>query len=143
MFPFHKVGSMNDNARLRNLLIGVGGAIGGGILGYFAFMWIARQGFYALMLPGGLVGLGGGLWVRDRSPLRAAICSVIALAWGLFAEWRFAPFIKDDSLGYFLSHLHELRPITLLLIVAGGAFGYWLSLGREQAVIPGQGPARS
>ena len=134
---------MNDNARIKNLLVGLLGAAAGGILGYFAFLWIARQGFYALMLPGGLAGLGGGLWVRDRSPARAAICGVLALGLGVFAEWSFAPFIKDASLGYFLSHLHELRPITWLMILAGGAFGYWLSLGREQAVKAGQQPPAS
>jgi hypothetical protein len=122
---------MNDNARNRNLLVGILGAVAGGVLGYFAFLWIARQGFYALMLPGGLVGVGGGLLVRDRSPLRATICCVLALGLGVFAEWSFAPFIKDASLGYFLGHLHELRPITLLMIVAGGAIAYWLAQGRE------------
>jgi hypothetical protein len=134
---------MNGGTRLRNLVIGIAGAAAGGILGYFAFLWIARQGFYTLMLPGGLVGLGGGLWVRDRSPTRAAICAGLALAVGIFAEWRFAPFIKDESLGYFLTHLHDLRPITLLMIVAGGAFGYWLSLGKEPAVTPGAGAGLS
>ncbi len=124
---------MNDNTRVRNLLVGVLGAVAGGVLGYFAFLWIARQGFYALMLPGGLAGLGGGWLARDRSPVRAAICGVFALGLGVFTEWRFAPFIKDGSLIYFLSHLHLLRPISLLMIVAGGALGYWLALGKEPA----------
>jgi hypothetical protein len=116
----------------RSLLVGILGAGLGGLLGYFAFFWIVRQGFYALMLPGGLVGLGGGLLARDRSPLRAGICGVFALGLGVFTEWRFASFIKDASLGYFLAHLHELRPITLLMIAVGGAFGYWLALGKER-----------
>jgi len=131
---------MNDNARIRNLLVGVLGAAAGGLLGYFAFFWIARQGFYALMLPGGLVGLGGGLGARDRSPIRATICGVVALGLGLFTEWRFAPFIKDASLGYFLAHVHQLRPISLLMIAAGGALGYWLALGRERTGRPAGGP---
>jgi hypothetical protein len=131
---------VNDSARIRNLLVGMLGAVAGGILGYFAFMWIRSQGFYALMLPGGLAGVGGGLWVRDRSPLRATLCGVFALALGIFAEWKSAPFVKDASLGYFVSHLHNLQPITLIMIVAGGAFGYWFSLGREPAAKPGEGP---
>jgi hypothetical protein len=131
---------MSDNARIRNLLVGILGAGAGGLLGYFAFFWIARQGFYALMLPGGLVGLGGGLLARDRSRLRATICGLVALALGVFTEWRFAPFIKDASLGYFLAHLHELRPISLLMIAVGGAFGYWLALGRERTGRPANGP---
>jgi hypothetical protein len=130
---------MIANARNRNLLVGILCAAAGGVLGYFAFFWIARQGFYALMLPGGLVGLGGGLLARDRSSIRATICGVFALVLGVFTEWRFAPFIKDTSLTYFLAHLHELRPITLLMIVVGGAFGYWLSLGRSQVTKAGEG----
>jgi hypothetical protein len=131
---------MNGNAQIRNLVAGVLGALAGGILGYFAFFWIAGQGFYALMLPGGLVGLGGGLLVRDRSFVRAAVCGAFALGLGVFTEWRFAPFSKDATLGYFLAHLHDLRPMTLLMILAGGALGYWLALGREPVASPGEQP---
>ena len=132
---------------VRNLLLGILGAAAGGALGYFAFFWIARQGFYALMLPGGLVGVGGGLLVRDRSVPRAIICGMMGLALGLFTEWRFAPFVKDESLGYFLSHAQDLRPLSLLMILAGGGFGSWFALGRErsgserpQAGVESEGP---
>jgi hypothetical protein len=134
---------MTENARLRNLLVGLLGAAAGGLLGFFAFLWIVRQGFYALMLPGALAGWGGGLWVRDRSPVRATLCGAFGLAWGILAEWKWAPFIKDPSLTYFLGHLHDLRPLTLLMILAGGAFGYWLSLGKEGVPQADQGPRLS
>jgi hypothetical protein len=117
---------------LKNLLLGVllGGA--GGVLGYFAFMWTARQGFYALLLPGGLVGAASGLVGRGKSAPRAIICALMALGVGVFTEWRFAPFIQDASLGYFLSHLHDLQPMTQLMIAGGGAIAYWLALGSER-----------
>jgi len=121
------------------LLAGLAGAVAGGLVGYFAFIWIARQGFYALMLPGGLAGFGASLFVSDRSALRGVLCGVFALALGLLAEWRFAPFIKDPGLGYFLAHVHRLQPITLLMIAAGGVFGYWLALGRERGIRSGEG----
>jgi hypothetical protein len=125
---------MSDTAPMKNMLIGLAGAVAGGVLGYFAFIWIARQGFYALMLPGGLAGLGASLFVNDRSVLRGVLCGVFALGLGLVAEWRFAPFIADPGLGYFLAHVHQLQPITLLMIAAGGVFGYWLALGRERGI---------
>jgi hypothetical protein len=105
----------------------------GALVGHVAFIWIARQGFYALLLPGFLAGIGGGLPVKDRSILRGTICGVIALAAGLFSEWRFAPFMADTSLGHFITHIHQLRPITLLMIAAGTAAGFWFSYGREKS----------
>jgi len=107
------------------------GAIAGGVLGYFGFQWIAGQGLYALVLPGGLLGLGAS-FPRNRSTLICVVCGVLALALGLVAEWRFAPFIKDGSLGYFLTHAHQLRPITLIMIVAGAVIGFWAPYSRRQ-----------
>lgn len=124
---------MNDERSVRNLLAGSGCALIGAVVGHFAFLWIARQGFYALLLPGFLAGIGGGLRAKDRSTLRAIISGVIALAAGLFSEWRFAPFMADTSLGYFMTHLHQLRPITLLMIAGGTAAGFWFSYGREKS----------
>ena len=96
---------MSETTRMKNLLAGVAGGLAGGALGYLAFIWIARQGFYALMLPGALAGFGASLFVSNRSVRRGVVCGVFALGLGLFAEWRFAPFIKDLSFGYFLVHV--------------------------------------
>lgn len=131
---------MNESAKVKNLLAGLVGALAGGTVGYVAFIWIARQGFYALMLPGAMAGLGASLLVSDRSVLRGVLCGFFAVGLGLFAEWQFAPFIKDHSFGYFVAHIANLRPITLLMISAGGGFGYWFALGRERGTKP-SGPA--
>src|SRR6267142_5041616 len=113
---------MSEPARAKSLAIGLAGALAGGALGHFAFLWIARQGFYALMLPGALAGLGGGLFVKNKSVLRGVLCGLFAILLGLFSEWRFAPFIADPRLGYFLVHVFDLKPITLLMIAIGGVF---------------------
>jgi len=102
----------------------VAGTIGG-VLGYFGFIWIARQGFYAIMLPGALVGFGASLF-KSKSTVVCVLCGFLALDFGLFSEWRFAPFIRDGSLGYFLSHVHQLKPITLVMIAAGVLIGFWV-----------------
>jgi heme O synthase-like polyprenyltransferase len=56
----------------------------------------------------------------------------LALALGFLAEWQFAPFIKDGSFGYFVLHLHQLKPITLLMIAAGGFIGFWVPFSRRR-----------
>jgi hypothetical protein len=107
------------------------GAIAGGVAGYFLFFWITRQGFYALVLPGGLLGLGAGIF-RCRSTSIAVACGCLALALGLFTEWRFAPFVTDGRFTYFLLHIHQLKPITLLMIAAGAFIGFWVPFRRRQ-----------
>ena len=114
----------------RNALV-LMGAVAGGLVGYFGFFWIARQGFYALVLPGGLLGAGAGLFA-NRSTAVCIGCGLMALALGLLAEWQFAPFISDGSLGYFVGHLYQLRPITLIMIAAGAVIGFWAPFRRRQ-----------
>lgn len=111
------------------LALGLVGAAVGGVVGYFAFFWIARQGFYAIILPPALLGLCAGLGARRRSALLASISAVAGLALGLFIEWRFAPFVVDGSLRYFVTHLHTLRPLTMLMIALGTILSYRLALG--------------
>src|ERR1039458_267269 len=107
------------------------GAVIGGLLGYAAFFWIARQGFYGIILPGGLLGIGAGIF-KTRSKYIAVVCGFLALALGCFTEWRFALFVADPSLGYFLSHVRQLRPITLMMIAAGTLIGFWVPFRRSQ-----------
>jgi len=105
------------------------GAVVGGLIGHLLFFWVARQGFYALALPGGLLGLGAGIG-RGGARWVAVACGVAALVLGLFTEWRFAPFATDPGLGYFLTHLHHLRPLTLVMIGVGAAIGFWVPFRR-------------
>jgi len=107
------------------------GAIAGGLIGFFGFLWIAHQGLYALVLPGGLVGVGASL-VKNQSTAICIVCGLLALSVGLLAEWWIAPFLRDGSLGYFLKHVHQLRPITLIMIAAGAVIGFWAPFSRRQ-----------
>jgi hypothetical protein len=118
---------------MKDKLLVLGGATVGGLIGYFGFLWIAQQGFYALVLPGGLVGMGAGLF-RNRSVPICVICGILALGLGLLAEWQFAPFIKNGSLGYFLTHVHQLRALTLIMIAAGTFIGFWAPYNRREPV---------
>ena len=108
-----------------SLLVLVGAAIGGAI-GYFVFFWIKRQGFYALALPGGLLGLGAG-WTKNRSKSLAVVCGLAAFVLGLVTEWQFDGFVRDDSFANFLRHhLSDREPITWLMIILGAAIGFWV-----------------
>jgi hypothetical protein len=117
----------NSVRRLPNALLAFAGAAAGGVAGYFAFGWLARQGFSALALPGVLIGLGAGRCVPGRSLPLAVTCGISALVLGVFAEWKHFPFLADDSLGYFLAHLLDLRPFTLLMLALGGFAGFWFA----------------
>lgn len=117
--------------RFKDDILVLAGALVGGVLGHLAFLWIARQGFYGLVLPGGLCGLGAGIF-RARSKAVPIGCGVLALPLGLFSEWRFAPFVADDSFGYLLTRVHQLQPITLIMIAAGAAIAFWIPFRQLQ-----------
>lgn len=105
------------------------GAIGGGVAGYLAFAWLLQYGLYGLVLPGGLLGIGAGM-ARNRSIALAALCGGAATALGVLAEWRNFPFVADTSLSYFLTHLYDLRAVTVVMIALGGAIGFWVPFRR-------------
>jgi hypothetical protein len=102
------------------------GAVLGGALGYAAFFWIARQGFYALILPGALLGMGCGLLSQHRSSLRGVLCGLAAVALGLYTEWKFEPFVADERFGYLLTHVFQLRGLTQIMIIVGGVLAFWM-----------------
>lgn len=115
-------------AHLRGL---VGAAIGA-VVGYFIFSWMLRQGFYALAFPGALVGLGCGYASQIRSTPLAAICGLITLPLLLLLEWKFRAFVVDDSLNYFVTHIHQLSSVTHLMLLLGVVFAIWFGLGRNR-----------
>ena len=112
------------------LLRGLAGAAVGGLVGFFVFRWLAQQGLYGIMIPGALLGLGAGLAARGKSIPLGIICALAALALTIYAEWEIFPFRKDNSLGFFVAHLHELPPIKLVMMAVGAMFAYWFGVGR-------------
>jgi hypothetical protein len=105
-------------------------ALLGGVVGYFGFLVLLNYGLYALALPGGLIGLVSGI-VQTRSRIVPAVCALLAIVAGLFAEHRNAPFVADGGLGYFLLHIADLGPLTLVQIGAGGLIGFWVPFRRK------------
>jgi hypothetical protein len=130
---------MTGKVNPMNYLPGMVGGIVGGALGYLAFSFVLNQGFYALVLPGALLGLGCGFLSGIQSTTLGMVCGLAALLLGFFSEWRFFPFIDDDGFTYFIAHVHDLRAMTLIMIAIGGLSGFWFGKGRAGEV----GPRRS
>lgn len=133
---------MSRSALLSNVL-GLVGAVVGGAVGFFVFGWMRRRGFYAMVLPGGLIGIVCGLLARHESWVRGVICAVLAVATGLLAEWYFSPFAADPGLVYFLRHLGDVDAptVTFGLIGIGALAAFWLGKGRYRAL--GSAPAKA
>jgi hypothetical protein len=108
-------------------LLGLVGATIGGVLGFYTFGWIFAQGYYGLMIPGALLGLGCSLLAQHPSTIRGIVCGVAALCLGLFTEWHFRPFAADESLSYFLKNLSGLTPVTLLMLGVGAIIAFWVA----------------
>jgi uncharacterized membrane protein YvlD (DUF360 family) len=112
------------------LLRGIVGAVIGAVLGYFAFRALIKAGLYGVMIPGAMLGLGAGLAARGTSQVLGILCALAAVALTVYAEWSIFPFIKDDSLAYFVTHVHELPAMKLVMMGLGALAAYWFGQGR-------------
>jgi hypothetical protein len=120
-------GNTGNVASIHQVGLGLLGAVAGGVLGVVAFGWLVKQGFYALALPGVLLGVGCGVFFKRQSLPMAIFCGLAGLALGIFVEWKHRPFVKDSGFAYFLTHLHQLRPFTLLMLALGALGGFWFA----------------
>ena len=114
---------------------GLLGGVVGGVLGYFVVGWISRQGFYAMILPGALVGLGCGQASSTRSNVRGVVSALMALIAGLISEWLVFYHPAERTVGSFVEFLSKFgqQPmVTPIMIAVGTLFGYWW--GREERI---------
>jgi hypothetical protein len=112
------------------LLRGLAGAAAGGIAGYFLFVLLLKNGLYSSIIPGALLGIGAGWAARGRSTILGILCAVATAPLTIVGEWSVMPFIKDKSLAFFVTHLHELPPLHLLMMALGVAAAWWFGQGR-------------
>jgi hypothetical protein len=119
-----------DGVWFKDLMLGLLGAAVGGVLGYVVFFLLVKQGLYAMILPGTLMGMGCAALSGRRSRLLGAACAVAAVVLGIYSEWQFAPFVADKSFMFFLRNLHRMIPLHLLMIVVGAVVAYWIGVGR-------------
>jgi hypothetical protein len=106
-------------------LLGLFGAILGGALGWLAVGYLVGQGFYGMILPGGLLGIGCGVLAQHRSTARGIACGLAGLLLSLYTEWHYFPFAKDGSLSFFVSHLQWLPPWKWAMHGVGAVLAFW------------------
>ena len=116
-----------------SLPLAVVGTLAGAALGALAFSWLLKYRLYAIMLPGVLAGLGGGFPLKKHVVLLGLFAAAVSAAAMLLAEWWNRPFMKDESLLFFLTHLNHLKLPTLLMMVLGVAVAFWFGMGRDTA----------
>jgi hypothetical protein len=133
---------MTGRERVVDGILATAGGVAGAFAGYQIFFWLVGQGYYGMMIPGAMLGLGCGLLARESSQVRGLICAVTGVVLGVYTEWQFAPFKADGSLSYLVMHLHQIVPIHLIMILLGAVFAYWLGkdggLGR---IVPRKAPS--
>ncbi len=112
-------------------LLALLGAVIGGLIGHALFFWAMDHGIYGLILPGGLCGLGAGLFHNRWKPL-PFLCAFLALGLGLYTEWRFSAFASDAGFAYFLLHIYRLSLVTLILVGAGAGIAFWVPFHRAR-----------
>ncbi len=116
----------------------LGGAVGG-YLGYLAVGFlIGRTGFWVPILPGAFAGLACGQLSSIASTRRGALNGLLALGLSIFAQWKLfsPPFEFDGSFPAYVSHLHQLPILTLVVLGLNGLLGFWW--GREERIGSGR-----
>jgi hypothetical protein len=105
-------------------MLGLVGAIIGGVLGFYTFRWLVGHGFYGLAIPGAFLGLGCSLMARHSSIPRGIACGVGALVLSLYSETTIL-LAPNDNITYVITHLQQ-EPVTLLMIVVGTLIAFWI-----------------
>jgi len=122
---------MRTTVRAVDLARCLAGAVVGGVLGHYLFMWLLSRGLYAMVLPGAALGLGAGALSKRRSVPLGVVCGVLGLVLAVITEWRFLPFAKDDSFRFFITHIH-LKPVKLIMFGIGALLAFWFGQGRDR-----------
>ena len=127
--PFDQPTASGD---LVTLLRGAAGAIVGAAVGFGIFTLLVKYtGIYAMAVPGALVGVVCGYCIQRRSLVLGIVCAGIAAANMIFVEWWNFPFIKDESLVFFLQNLGDLKPYFWFSLLLGGGLSILVWHGKR------------
>ncbi len=116
----------------------VPGLAGGAVAGYLGYRVVAylisHHGWWVPILPGAFAGLACGQLSGVASKGRGAINGLLGLGLAVYAQWRLfnPPFEFDKTFPSYLTHIHQLPPITLVILVVNGLLAFWW--GRERRI---------
>ena len=125
-----RIKSMMQRSSASTWGCGIVGAATGGAIGFYAFKWLLTQGYYGLALPAILLAIGFAICARRTMLSGGLFCAIAGLMLMIFSEWNTSPFIKDESLGYFVNNLAQLQSVTLIFMAVGTAAAFWFGRGR-------------
>ena len=128
----------STSSELLTMIRGTGGALAGAAIGFAAFTLLLEYvGVYAMAIPGALVGVVCGYCLNRRSLILGIVCAGMGAANMIVSEWWNFPFIKDESLGFFLQNLGELEWHFWLSLLLGGGLAFWFGQGNERTTSRG------
>jgi hypothetical protein len=107
--------------------LGCVGALVGVAIGAVVTRMGMSAGVYALIVVGPLAGFTARALARRGDVLLGVMVGAIAALGGLWTEWWLQPFIVDNSLGYFVTHLGSIRPFDLLIIGVGAVVAFFMA----------------
>ncbi len=124
-------------------LLGLVGAILGGVAGYYLYLAALNNGFYAQVLPGGLVGVGCGLLSRHRSILRGVLCGIAGLLLGFYCDHQTFKYLPpfNGFIDYLLGFSRH-GSFTNILIILGGLVAFWFGQSHWTEPRRGSAPAK-
>lgn len=122
-----------NGSNTKAYLLGIVGAAVGAAVGYLIFYLLMKSSLYGPFIPQAALGAGAGWFARRRLVPLGVFCAIAGLVFGLFIEWHFFPFRADESLGYFVTHIHEVIPLHLVFIAVGIFFSYRFSMSVDRS----------
>jgi hypothetical protein len=108
------------------------GAVIGGSAGVVAYSFTLQNGIHLLAVVGAGLALGAGWLARRRSIAWGAIVAFSAVLLSILVEWLFRPFVVDPSFSYFIGHLPNLPPNSVISLFVVAGLGVYFGRGRNQ-----------
>ena len=121
---------------IKNLILGVVGGVGGGVIGFLICKWLSSQGFYAVVIPGSLVGMGFGYCARKRHVVFGCVSGILGLFAGLITQWKV--YSNEPSFWKLVGELKDYSAVTWIMLGLGTVFAVSFGTGRNSGSPPRQ-----